>query len=173
MAKQPISAPLKRAKRRRYPLHRIKRGQCYDTAEIAVLFGLHSNTVRHWLKDGLPTIDRSRPFLVHGSALKSYLAEKQTSKTKTCALDEFFCFRCRMPRKPWGGLVDFRATTDKIAHATALCVSCETTMRRAFRSTDIPKVESLLRILQLPPERLSDCPPVSGNRDFKRSAENA
>ncbi len=28
----------------------------YDTGEIAKLFGIHPNTVRHWLKDGLRAI---------------------------------------------------------------------------------------------------------------------
>eukprot|EP01037_Dinobryon_pediforme_P019568 gene19568-20010_t len=104
-------------KRRRYSLQRIKAGNCYDVSEICDLFNLHRNTVRHWLKSGLATIDNTRPLLVHGSALKFYLNAKQSSKSAKCALDELFCFRCKGPRKPWGGLVDFKITTDKIARA--------------------------------------------------------
>ena len=130
-------------KRRRYPLQRIKTGNCYDVGEICDLFKLHRNTVRHWLKSGLTTIDNTRPLLVQGSALKSYLSDKQSSKSSKCALNELFCFRCKAPRKPWGGLVDFKITSDKIARATALCECCETTMHRTVRHSDIPAIQKL------------------------------
>jgi hypothetical protein len=42
---------------RRYPVNLIKLSCIYDPAEIAKLFGIHRNTVRHWLKEGLAPID--------------------------------------------------------------------------------------------------------------------
>ena len=50
--------------RRRYPVNRIKQTCSYDPADIAKLFGIHRNTVRHWLKDGLKAIDDRRPIVV-------------------------------------------------------------------------------------------------------------
>ena len=41
----------------------------------AKLFGVHRNTIRRWLKEGLPTIDR-RP-CCPWAALKAFLAERQ------------------------------------------------------------------------------------------------
>ena len=155
-------------KLRRYPLQRIKTGNCYDVGEISDLFKLHRNTVRHWLKSGLKTIDDTRPLLIHGSALKSYLNAKQSSKSAKCALNELFCFRCKAPRKPWGGLVDFKIKTDKVAHATALCECCETTMHRTVRRADTPTILKLNVALQLPLERLNDCPLPNENSDLER-----
>lgn len=124
--------------KRRYPIHRIKAGVSYDTAEVARLIGVHRNTVRQWLKGGLRVIDAHRPLLIHGRALKDFLAEKQEARRQTCAIDELFCFRCRAPRRPWGGLADVVLATDKIARATALCIVCETTMHRTLRCVDVP-----------------------------------
>lgn len=169
MSKTSGKKPLKRPKRRHYNLQKIKSAHCYDIAEIAALFGIHRNTVRHWLKESLSPIDDSRPILIHGAALKSFLQQKQSAKRQVCALDEFFCFRCRVPRKPWDGLVDFAPRTAKIAYATAICGHCETKLHRAVRCSDVPKIQNLLRALQLPPERLNDCSPASENSDFEEA----
>ena len=75
----PPSKP-KTKKRRRYPAHRIKQTQSYDPAEIAKLFGIHKNTVRHWLKTGLKAIDDRRPVLVHGATFKAFISERQKSR---------------------------------------------------------------------------------------------
>jgi hypothetical protein len=42
----------KRAKSRRYPVNRIKQSCSYDQNEIAKLFGIDRNTVRHWIRRG-------------------------------------------------------------------------------------------------------------------------
>jgi len=107
--------------RRRYPVNLIKLSCSYDPAEIAKLFGIHRNTVRHWLKSGLVPIDDRRPILISGAALKAFIAERQQARKQKCLPGEFFCFRCRAPRKPWGGMADFSTFNDKIAKAIAFC----------------------------------------------------
>ena len=47
----------KPARRRRYRVNLIKQTCLYDTNEVAKLFGLHRNTVRHWFREGLKPID--------------------------------------------------------------------------------------------------------------------
>jgi hypothetical protein len=95
-----------RAKQRRYALNRIKTGITYDVAEIAKLFGIHRNTVRQWLREGLETIDARRPLLIHGAILKAVLAARQRARKHACRPGEFFCFKCRAPRTPYGGMAD-------------------------------------------------------------------
>ena len=41
----------------------------YSVVEIARRFGVHKNTVRNWLKQGLVTIDGRRPILILGREL--------------------------------------------------------------------------------------------------------
>ena len=131
--------PNKSRPKRRYALNRIKTGICYDVAEIAKLFGMHRNTVRHWLGEGLKTIDDRRPLLIHGAALKAFLEEQQRARKHVCGLGEFFCFKCRVPRAPYGGMADVAERTAKIAKLIAICSVCETEMHRTIRRADLGK----------------------------------
>lgn len=162
-----------KSKRRRYPVNRIKQTCNYDSADIAKLFGIHRNTVRHWLKDGLAAIDDRRPVLVHGTVLKAFVTNRQQTQRQKCALGEFFCFRCRAPRKPWGDTADLSFHSDKIARLTALCNICETVMHRTISRSDIPKLAKMISLQKLAPERLSDCVDTSVNVDFERDRSNA
>ena len=155
-----------KAKRRRYPVNRIKQTCSYDSADIAKLFGIHRNTVRHWLKDGLAGIDDRRPIVVHGTVLKAFVTERQQARRQKCAPGEFFCFRCRAPRKPWGDTADITVRTEKIANLTALCSVCETAMHKSIRRADVPKVAKLITLQALAPERLNDCPDTNANSHF-------
>ena len=164
-----MSKPAKKpTRRRRYPLNRIKKLQCYDPGEIAKLFGSHTNTVRQWLKKGLKAIDSRRRVLVHGAALKAFLSEKQESRRQKCGPGEFLCFRCRAPRKPWADMADAARHTEKIIKLTALCSVCETKMCRSIRRSDLPKFAALIDIEPMALERLRDCPDASANSDFNK-----
>ena len=128
----------KPARRRRHRVNLIKATYLYDTNEIAKLFHILRNTVRQWLKAGFEPIDERRPVLVHGSVLKAFLAQRQEARRQKCAPGEFFCFRCRAPRRPWASLVDVSPHTEKIAKLTAICCVCETEMHRTIRRSDLP-----------------------------------
>ena len=55
---------------KRHSNHRlVKIHRNYTVEEIAKLFGIHKNTVRNWVKDGLATIDDKRPMLILGHEL--------------------------------------------------------------------------------------------------------
>jgi len=46
---------------------RVKTHRSYTVEEIASLLDLHKNSVRTWVKAGLPTCDGQRPMLILGS----------------------------------------------------------------------------------------------------------
>ena len=54
---------VKRVNARRVKIHRS-----YAVDEAARLLGVHKNTVRSWIKRGLPTVDNRRPILILGGA---------------------------------------------------------------------------------------------------------
>lgn len=158
----------RKLRRRRYPVNRIKQSYSYEPVEIAKLFGLHRNTVRHWLKDGLQPIDGRRPILVHGAVLRTFISERQQARRQKCSLDEFFCFRCRVPRKAWGNVADMVPHTEKVAKLNALCCVCETRMHRTIRRADIPKLDQLIDIQPMASERLRDRSDANANCDFDK-----
>ena len=62
----------------RTPNHRlVKVHRSYSVEEISSLLGVHKNTVRAWLKQGLPPIDGRRPTLVHGPTLIRLLKDRR------------------------------------------------------------------------------------------------
>jgi hypothetical protein len=158
-------SPPKNRLRRRYPTHRIKQLVTYDVHEIAKLFGIHRGTVRQWFKGGLKPIDEGRPIIVHGADLKAFIAQRQKARRRKCALDEFYCFKCRAPRKAWGGIADADAYTDKIVTLTGLCCVCGTSMNKTARQADLLKIGALIEIQPMALERLSGCAHANANID--------
>jgi hypothetical protein len=133
--------------------------------EIATLLGAHRITIRRWLKSGLKAIDDRRPTLVFGADLKSYLAEKQRVRRRKCSPDQFYCFKCREPRKAWGGTADATGHTEKIVRLIALCTECGRVMHKMARRADLAKLMLLIDIRHLREDRLIDCTSPSLNAD--------
>lgn len=58
----------------RHSNHRLaKLHRNYSVEEVAKLYGVHRNTVREWIKRGLPTNDGKRPTLILGRDLAAFL----------------------------------------------------------------------------------------------------
>lgn len=157
-----------KARRLRHPVSRIKTGCTYDVGDVVKLLDVHRNTVRHWLIQGLATIDDRRPLLVYGTTLKAFLQARQGARRRKCRPGEFYCFKCRESRSAWGGMADIRPHSDKIVKLTALCNECGTEMHRSVRRSDLGKLALLLELKSMAPERLSDLPEAIANCDFEK-----
>jgi Helix-turn-helix domain len=129
----------------------------YDPAEIAKLFGIHRNTVRHWLKEGLVPIDDHRPILVSGSVLRAFISRRQEARKRNCGPGEFFCFRRHAPRKRWGGMANFSTHNSKIAKAIAFCSVCETGMHQMIAGAHLSKFIAQLSLQKLPSTAQGAC----------------
>jgi len=117
--------------KKRHPNHRrVKIHRSYAVEEIARLFGNHKNTVRAWIKAGLPTCDDKRPTLILGRELIVFLKARRAKNKRTCLPGEIYCVRCRAPKQPAGGMVDYRPVTDKVGCLIAICPDCTSIMNR-------------------------------------------
>jgi hypothetical protein len=104
--------------------------------EIARLLHVHKHTVRGWIKQGLPTIDRHRPTLILGSMLSRFLQDRRHRRQKRCAPGEIYCVKCRVPVRPAGGMADYIPATSSSGTLTGICPACETLIyRRVSRAT--------------------------------------
>lgn len=125
---------------KRTPNHRlVKRSRTYSVDEVANLFGAHRNTVRHWLNNGLRTIDDRRPLLVHGADLADFLKERRTKSKHPCAPGQIYCLRCRVPRTPAGKAVVYRALTADRGDLVGMCSACGC---RLFRRVSLAKLRA-------------------------------
>jgi len=78
----------------------FKAERAYSFAEIAEKLETHERTVQRWHREGLKTLeDHARPFLVMGQALRDFMKMRRQSRKKPLKIGEFYCPRCRKPRR--------------------------------------------------------------------------
>lgn len=116
---------------RRPDWRRIKSKLSYTIEEAARALGLHRNTVRHWVKKGgLPALTETRPHLILGSDLVAFLQARRAARKRRCRAGELYCLRCRAPRQPVPGLVEYRALTSTRGRIVGICSTCEAIVHR-------------------------------------------
>lgn len=138
----------------RRPNHRFaKIHRNYTVEEIAKRFGVHRNTVREWVKRGLPTTDGKRPMLILGSDLRDFLQLQRLKNKRPCKPGELYCVRCRVPKNPAGDMADYQPLTDCLGSLVGICPTCEAMMYRRINVTKLKQVCGKLAVT-MPKERL-------------------
>ena len=132
---------------KRHPNPRLaKIHRNYTVEEVAVVFGVHRNTVREWVKRGLPTNDRRRPMLILGSDLRAFLHARRMKNKQPCQPGEMYCIRCRSPRAPTGNMADYEAGTATLGNSIAICSTCEAMMNRRVSLAKLEHVRGKLDV---------------------------
>ena len=154
----------------RADLRRVKIHRTYTIDEIARVTGAHKNTVRQWIKKGLPTIDDRRPALMLGSEVKRFHETLRDARKRPCAPGQMYCFKCREPRPPAFGAVDYIPSDETIGNLSGLCPVCGTLMHKRASLARLATIAAFLDV-QFPhgKARLRDIPGPSLNRDFRKA----
>ena len=154
---------------RRVDPRRIKLNRSYEVAELAACCGVHKNTVRHWQHAGLKPLDDKRPAMFHGATARAFLLSRKASRQQPCPPGMIFCFRCRAPRPPAPGLVEFVSSNALSGNIRASCATCGTRMHRRARKADLAAIlpGRTIQFAEGPP-RLKGRSPPPLNCDFER-----
>ena len=146
----------------------VKIHRNYTVEEIANLFSIHKNTVREWIKKGLPVCDSKRPALILGHALREYLQSRRTQNKRSCKPGELYCLRCREPRKPLGNMADFVPVTPKVGNLVAICPVCEALMNRLVSTAKLELFSDQINITyRRALKHIGDSNQPTVNSDFK------
>jgi len=140
----------------------------YTVEETANLFGVHKNTVRAWIKSGLPICDQKKPILILGSALREFLQTKRTKHKRKCKPCEIYCVRCKLPQHPAENMVEYKPINNSKGCLTAICPICDTIIYKFTSLAKLAQIQDQLDITM--PKTLehineSDTPLL--NCDFK------
>lgn len=155
-------------KRRRPNPRLAKLHHNYTVAEIAERFGVHRNTVRRCIEDGLPVLDDQRPLLVLGRDLRDFLQARRNKNKRKCAPGQIYCVKCREPRAPAGSMAEYKPSGGGLGSLIGICPDCETVIYRRTSDAKLKQVSGELEV-SFPQASAhigdSNCP--SPNSDFK------
>lgn len=127
----------RRANPRRARLHRN-----YTVEEAARVLGTHKNTVRAWIKDGLPTVDQRRPTLILGADLRRFLESRRAKSKSPCPPGHLYCVRCRAPRRPAGNMADYLPITPSSGNLRGICPNCDAFIHRRVGLANLRRVRA-------------------------------
>ena len=149
----------------------VKLHRCYSVPELAACFGVHKNTVRHWQREGLKPLDGRRPVLFQGATIRAFLSKRNASRKCPCPPGTLYCFRCRAPRSPALGMVDYVSINAVSGNIRAICAICDTVMDRRAPMAALASIMpgSDVQLVQAP-SRLKGSPTPSLNCDLERQA---
>jgi hypothetical protein len=157
---------------RRLPNPRLaKIHRSYIVEEVAQLYGVHRNTVRQWVRQGLPLCDDRRPILILGVDLAAFLTRKRASNKRPCKAGEIYCVRCRTPQSPALGMADYEPLTATGGNLIALCPTCGGMMYRRVNRARLSAVAGSLEVrFTRGQERIDESYNPSVNSDLKAGA---
>lgn len=124
----------------------VKIHRSYTVDEVGRCLDTHRNTVRSWLRQGLPKIDDRRPILIRGADLRAFLTQRRKAAKVTCPPGHIYCFRCRAPRQPAEKMADYVGRPGKPGDLTAICPNCTGLMKRKTSEAQIDALRSILDI---------------------------
>ncbi len=140
--------------------------------DIARLFGIHKNTVRSWLNQGLTAIDDRRPKLILGRELLRFLQERRHRAKQSCGAGRIYCIACRAPKVPAGKIAECTPTGPLAGNLCGICPDCE---RLIYRRVNLPKIDAVRGELEItfkqPAPRLRESAVPSVNCDFGQKAQ--
>ena len=110
---------------------RIRLHLPYTVDQLAQTLGVHKNTVRQWIKQGLPVADGLRPVILAGADVRTFLCERRVSRKRPTGPGRFYCFRCREAVRPDGDMADLVPRNERLGVLQGLCPRCGALMHRA------------------------------------------
>ena len=131
---------------RRPDRRRVKALRNYTIDEVARTLGVHRNTVRHWIKAGLPVIDDKRPILMLGGDLAQFLLRRREARRQPCGPGQLYCLKCRKPQEPAGRMADFEASSATSGALVGICPACN---RLMYRRVSIARLSDVVGALDV------------------------
>lgn len=162
------------APRRRRPNHRlVKIHRSYTVEEIARVLGAHKNTIRNWIKKGLPIIDSQRPTLIYGLDLVHFLEDRRKASKQTCPPGHLYCVRCRAPKEPDGQIAEYIPLTSTSGNLRGICPDCDCLIHRRVNRAKLPTIKAGLEItFRQGLSRIGERITASSNCDFNQGPQD-
>lgn len=124
----------------------IKSHRTYSIQEASLVTGASVQTIRNWVRKGMPIIPDTRPWLIKGVDLKAMARGSRRPKMSQPAAGEMTCMKCRASRKVAGDMVDYLPHDAKTGRLVGLCQTCGTVMNLFVSKKKLPNFAALFDI---------------------------
>lgn len=148
----------------------VRRHRSYTVEELARALGKSTQTIRRWIKDGLPSLTEARPALIMGADVIDFKQGRKPAH-QTCKPHECYCLRCRTPRPCAGGMADYVPLSATTGNLRGLCPVCDLMMHKRIKCDALPALKAILDV-SFPQgvTTLKEALPLSLNDHFKAGA---
>lgn len=126
--------------KRLYPHKRVRYWYAYDIDDICALFsdlGLHPQTIRKWIKNGLNTTDAGKPALVYGQDLIAYLKKNNNANKCKTAFVHLYCMKCQDARPVFRNQISVEQKS-QFLKVQGACRGCKKPMFKNYKLSDFP-----------------------------------
>ncbi len=130
-----------------FPANRIKTHRIYTVWEASEVLGCHKQTIIRWIKlKGLMADTTSKPWLVEGRDLKSFLGVSKSKSRCKLTAHHCFCLGCKGPREPDGKIADYVHQTPDRGRLTALCPDCGSLMHKIIKRSNLEAIRAKIDV---------------------------
>ena len=132
---------------RRVNAARVKANRSYTVEELADTVGVTPQTVRNWIKQGLPALTEQRPFLVLGWACKEFADARELGpQAPAAASASSSASGASAPAVPRMGMADYEPLSPGRGLLRAFCEVCERTCTRVIGAASLPAWRAICQI---------------------------
>lgn len=115
---------------KRVKFARLKANRSYEVEELAERVGVTAQTVRAWIKDGMPALTEKRPYLIIGQEAKVFLKAREEARKAPRAKKDFYCLSCKARCNAAFGLTEEVVLSNGRRMMTGFCEVCEAPCNR-------------------------------------------
>lgn len=145
----------------------IRADLSYSVNDLAIALKIHKGTVLTWHKEGLPVIDKSKPYLFHGKDLRGFIKARQNKRKHKCAENELFCFKCHQVRLSKNNTVNIRIKDEKHLNISGICAVCGCPLNKAGSLNAIEKIKQVFTVKQIQEKALLGAENTSSSTHLK------
>ena len=137
----------KRKYKRKHNTRYINEKYIYSIEDVSIMLKVDKRTISRWISKGLHIESKSKPYLIKGIDLKSFL-DKQNNQDKIITQPyEVACLKCRSSSKPLNNQIEIHLHNTKIIFIKAKCNKCKVSINKAQNINMIYKWVSIYEVL--------------------------
>jgi hypothetical protein len=154
---------------RRHSARRVRRLRTYNVREAAKAIEATPSTVRQWHKNGLEAVAGIWPLIFRGVDIIAFLKRRDGDRKRPCGPGRMYCFRCKAPKTPAYGEVEYWPDGPKLGTLSGLCPVCTGLMNRRTSLAKLQSAAGDLKVsMRCADSRLSGMPEPNSNPHSER-----